>query len=199
MNRRLGAALVAVLVTLAGLVAGSPASASQAEVPFRIDPSAPLLEPGTALNIGRDGQVRLLRPTPLAAMEHAKVTGQAKATTSDASVAGVTCYVGGSGPRRTAPDTVYFGVDVICDGAIRKVTMYLYLWYNVSDTGWSPFASRGPDSAVGTPFIVGLSRTDGVCLPAHYIGMAHVIVDFLDGYPLHLEGIFQTPSVFVGC
>lgn len=111
----------------------------------------------------------------------------------------VICTVSGSGPRRTSPEQMYFGVSVICDGAIRNVTMYLYIYRQVSTEGWSGFAARGPDSAVGTPFIVGLSRDDAVCLPASYVGVAHVIVDFLSGSPLHLEGVFGTGSIYVGC
>lgn len=199
-TRRVGAALMAVLVALTGLVsAGSPAAAGESGSPFRLDPTAPLVAPGTVLDIGKGSQVRLLRPTSLAAAEHAKAMQHPKAAAPDASLAAVTCYVGGDGPRRTDRETVYFGVTVNCDGAVKQITMYLYLFRNVSGTGWEPFASRGPDRTAGTLFIVGLSRSDPVCLPANYIGVAHVIVDFLDGYPLHLEGIFQTPSIFVGC
>lgn len=199
-SRRVGAALAALLIAVTGVgAAGAPATASAAPGASRIDPTAPVVPPELAL-LGGKGEVRLLNRTPEQAVRLAAkgATPSAGATGPGASLAAVTCYVGGSGPRRYSSDTVSFNVTMTCDGAIRQATMYLYMFRNVAGD-WSPFASRGPDSAVGTPFIVGLNRTDAVCLPAEYIGVAHVIVDFRDGYPLRIEAIFQTPSIYVGC
>jgi hypothetical protein len=111
----------------------------------------------------------------------------------------VVCTVSGSGPRRYDAETILFSVMVVCDGQIRNITMFLYIYRQVSTEGYSGFAARGPESANGTPFGVGVSRSDAVCLPATYVGIAHVIVDFLSGYPLHLEGIFGTGEIYIGC
>jgi hypothetical protein len=132
-----------------------------------------------------------------------KGTGQPlplTATKPDGMSIQVICYVSGDGPRRWSAERITFGVSVLCDGAIRNVTLYLYVFRQVSDSlPYSGFASRGPESAVGTPFIVSVNRDDPVCLPADYVGVAHVIVDFLSGYPLHLEGVFGTGEIFIGC
>lgn len=122
------------------------------------------------------------------------------ATKTDGMSIQVICYVSGDGPRRWSAERITFGVSVICDGAIRNVTMYLYVFHQISDElPYSGFAARGPESANGTPFIVSVNRDDPVCLPADYVGVAHVIVDFLSGYPLRIEGVFGTGEIFIGC
>ena len=200
-TRRVKAALAVVLMALAGLVtAGSPAAASESSVPFRIDPNAPSVSPDAAFGIGRGQQIRLLRLTPSAATEHAKATApQAGADAASVPPEDVTCTVSGSGPRRYDQQTIYFGVTLLCNGKIQQAAMRLFMYRNVAGTGWELFKAGDLERAPGTPFIVGLTRSDPVCLPANYIGMVYVRVDFLAGNPLTEEVVFATNSTFVGC
>jgi hypothetical protein len=118
----------------------------------------------------------------------------------EADASAVNCLVSGDGPRRISPQSVQFGVLMNCNGAIKRATMFLYLFrrLNASDP-WAGVASRGPE--VFTQNLAGttVTRTDAVCLPADYAGVLDITVEFLDGFPLVIRSIFGTPTIFIGC
>jgi hypothetical protein len=118
----------------------------------------------------------------------------------EAAASAVNCLVSNDGPRRISAESIQFGVLMNCNGAIRRATMFLYLFRRLSASDpWAAVASRGPE--VFTQNLAGttVTRTDAVCLPAEYVGVLDITVEFLDGSPLVIRSIFATTNVFIGC
>jgi hypothetical protein len=119
-----------------------------------------------------------------------------------ASLDAVTCIVTGSAPHRASPSTnllIHTTVLVSCDGAIRRITISIWLLWSLDNQSFTTLSNRLNERSTGTLFGVGTTGNIELCLPMYYIGLAHIWVNFLDGLPLEDGGWFSSDSIFIDC
>jgi hypothetical protein len=194
------ATLAALTLTAAPLVAAPSVTASANAQPAATISS--LLTTGAFKPIGSADPAARRAATALGLSHDAMSKAESGLSARNgAALTGVTCVVTGSPPRRAdlGNTRINTTVTVHCNGSIKKITISIWLLQSLDNQSFTTLSNRLNEQSVANLFSVGTTGDILVCIPQYYIGLAHIWVEFLDGYPLEDGGWFGTDSVFIGC
>jgi hypothetical protein len=164
---------------------------------------------GSALaftSIGTDSGPTVLRAAAALGVPAKSLTAKptrAQAGGSRVRLAAVTCLVSGSAPHIAggtgSTAQINTSVLVSCDGEINEITISIWLLSSFDNESFTTSANRLNERSRFSPFGVGATTSQGLCLPQYWVGLAYIWVKFKDGTPLEDGGWFGTESVYLTC
>lgn len=191
--------VVAVAVAVGAMALTAGTSSASVAVPWH--PAAPAagmaVQPGVLRALPASVSAKAEKNTrPLHIVFGKRPAGPTPQDTS------TTCFVDGAAPFNPDPQnpqTISTDIELDCTGAIARATISLWLLDSLDGVNFSTLANNLNNHAAGTPFIVGATGFQSVCISQFYVGFADVDVVFLSGSPIEEEAQFETDTISLPC